>query len=182
MDADGSLHRAQDTSPNLILSARAATWLWSSESTSSGLRDGAASVETWRSDGGAEALVCVPLLHEYILTSLIAVRFSADNTEALLRDAARLTVLGRLWATAQALCELPGERDEPPRGVTPKELTARQLVILQGMSCGLTNAQIALQINFSESTVRLESMSIYRHFGVHSRFEAVEVARKAGVL
>jgi hypothetical protein len=30
--------------------------------------------------------------------------------------------------------------------------------------------------------VRVESLIIYRHFGVHSRGEAVEAAREAGVI
>lgn len=65
---------------------------------------------------------------------------------------------------------------------TADGLTVRQTVILQAMADGLTNAQIARRINFSESTVRVESMGIYRHFGVHSRTDAVRAAQEAGVL
>jgi DNA-binding NarL/FixJ family response regulator len=59
-------------------------------------------------------------------------------------------------------------------------LTARQGEILEAMAGGLTNREIAKLIRFSESTVRVESLIIYRHFGVHSRGEAVEAAREAG--
>jgi LuxR family maltose regulon positive regulatory protein len=61
-------------------------------------------------------------------------------------------------------------------------LTRRQRDILEGMAEGLTNRQIAARICFSESTVRLESMTIYRYFGVHSRMEAVAAARLEGIL
>lgn len=66
--------------------------------------------------------------------------------------------------------------------VARDEISPRQLAILQGMAEGLTNRQIAARICFSESTVRLESMAIYRHFGVHSRSQAVAAALASGVL
>jgi len=55
-------------------------------------------------------------------------------------------------------------------------------VILRAMAKGLTSRQIASRINFSESTVRMESMAIYRAYGVHSRVDAVAAARAAGHL
>ena len=61
-------------------------------------------------------------------------------------------------------------------------LTARQQAILMAMARGLTNRQIASRINFSESTVRMESLAIYRAYGVLSRAAAVAAARAAGHL
>ncbi len=75
-----------------------------------------------------------------------------------------------------------GETDERSRSASQEALTPRQSVILRAMARGLTNGQIAQLIRFSESTVRLESMCIYRHFDVHSRSEAVAAARDAGEL
>jgi DNA-binding CsgD family transcriptional regulator len=61
-------------------------------------------------------------------------------------------------------------------------LTDRQMRILRLMADGLTNAQIAERISFSESTVRLETLAIFRHFDVHSRRDAAEAARLQGML
>jgi LuxR family maltose regulon positive regulatory protein len=55
------------------------------------------------------------------------------------------------------------------------------LEILRWMSEGMTNREIAARICFSESTVRLESMAIYRILGVRSRSQAVATARQAGL-
>jgi DNA-binding CsgD family transcriptional regulator len=55
-------------------------------------------------------------------------------------------------------------------------LTARQLTILSLLVDGLTNPQIAQRIGFSESTVRQETMSIYRLLGVGDRRQAADVA------
>jgi DNA-binding CsgD family transcriptional regulator len=52
-------------------------------------------------------------------------------------------------------------------------LTSRQLTILSLMGQKLTNDQIAGRIGFSASTVRMESLAIYRELGVHDRYDAV---------
>ena len=61
-------------------------------------------------------------------------------------------------------------------------LSDRQLQTLQLIERNLTMRQIASRIGFSESTVRMESLAIYRALGVHDRREAVAVGRKLGLL
>ncbi len=64
----------------------------------------------------------------------------------------------------------------------PLSLTERQTSVLDLMAQGMTNAQIAKRIGFSESTVRQETMVIYRFFGVGGRQEAVAQASQRGLL
>lgn len=64
----------------------------------------------------------------------------------------------------------------------PKNLTDRQRDIVKLMSQGMTNEQIARRIKFSHSTVRQESMSIYKFFGVNDRHSAVMAARMNGYI
>jgi DNA-binding CsgD family transcriptional regulator len=61
-------------------------------------------------------------------------------------------------------------------------LSCRQLQILQMMANELTNPQIASRIGFSTSTVRMESLAIYRALGVHDRQHAVVAGRALGLL
>ena len=61
-------------------------------------------------------------------------------------------------------------------------LTERQTRILGLMAKGLTNAQISKRVGFSESTVRQETMAIYRYFGVGGRRDAVRLAGMRGML
>ncbi len=61
-------------------------------------------------------------------------------------------------------------------------LTARQRQVLHLMSQGMTNPQIAIRIGFSDSTVRMESMAIYRALGVHDRHHAIVAGRALGLL
>lgn len=61
-------------------------------------------------------------------------------------------------------------------------LTPRRIDILRLMSAGLSNKSIAQRIGYSESTVRHESMAIYRILGVPDRRTACLVARTRGLL
>lgn len=61
-------------------------------------------------------------------------------------------------------------------------LTSRQIQIIQFMSEGLVNAQIAPKLLVSESTVRQETVRIYRELGVANRQEAAAKARTLGLI
>ena len=62
------------------------------------------------------------------------------------------------------------------------ELTERQYEILLGMARGETNAQIAHQLILSESSIKQESVRIFRVLGVGSRQQAVAKAKATGLL
>ena len=64
----------------------------------------------------------------------------------------------------------------------PLELSKRQKMVLTWMSKGCTNAQIAHRVGFSESTVRQETMAIYRYLGAQGRHDAVQIAHLRGLL
>ena len=76
------------------------------------------------------------------------------------------------------------EESSPPstKRRSPDSLSERQLSILGLMAKGLTNAQISKRVGFSESTVRQETMAIYRFFGVGGRRVAVRLAGMRGLL
>jgi DNA-binding CsgD family transcriptional regulator len=63
-----------------------------------------------------------------------------------------------------------------------QELTSRQLKILELVADGLTNAAIAKMVLLSESTVRQETIRIFRVLQCHSRIEAIVKARAIGLL
>lgn len=63
-----------------------------------------------------------------------------------------------------------------PVGHGATELTDRQLQVLRFLVAGMTNPQIAQRIGFSDSTVRQETMAIYRFLDVMNRREAAQVA------
>jgi DNA-binding CsgD family transcriptional regulator len=69
-----------------------------------------------------------------------------------------------------------------PEAPAVGDLTARQLRVLSLMAKGMTNGQIARVLAFSESTVRQETMAIYRILQVKGRAEAFEFGRNHGLI
>lgn len=61
-------------------------------------------------------------------------------------------------------------------------LTSRQLRILSLMARGFTNGQVARMLAFSESTIRQDTMRIYRTLKVRGRHEAIDFGRANGLI
>lgn len=61
-------------------------------------------------------------------------------------------------------------------------LSARELEVLQHMASGMSNAQIADKLFVSVSTVKTHSSRIFEKLEVSRRTEAVNVARKFGII
>lgn len=62
------------------------------------------------------------------------------------------------------------------------ELTNRQIVILQHMAEGKTNQQIGRHMNLSESTIKQESVKIFRKLRVSNRLDAADYANRNGLI
>jgi len=76
----------------------------------------------------------------------------------------------------------PDSSNETPVANHVGAFTVRQLKILQAMSTGRTNHQIAIDLGFSVSTIRHESMRIYELLSVSDRQEAARKAKSLGIL
>ena len=61
-------------------------------------------------------------------------------------------------------------------------LSARQLQILQGFVEGKTNHELAEDLGFSVSTIRHETMEIYRSLGASDRKEAAKIAQDKSII
>lgn len=186
IDSRGALLRPAPTAGGSDLLLWTITRVWSDTDSHHDLSDGRALLRVRNQGSGGLGHMCVPVGLVGDVRAVLACAITAGSRGEVIRLASRLTLLTSfLSCQAQARgTETGGTSDREPaaEGPTPGYLTARQMRILQGMAEGLTNRQIAARICFSESTVRLESMAIYRHFGVHSRTRAVALARESGVL
>lgn len=68
----------------------------------------------------------------------------------------------------------PGQQNQRPTG--------RQMEILQLLTEGLENKQIARQLSISETTVKSHLRVIYARLGAHSRAEAAATALRLGLV
>jgi len=105
---------------------------------------------------------------------------SQENVEALLAEIYHYVPLIALYLTYMRERRNASVFDGQ-HSTNDLALTARQMTILRLMDDRLKNREISLAIGYSESTVRLEAMEIYRKLGVRGRREAVRVAAQLGM-
>ncbi len=72
--------------------------------------------------------------------------------------------------------EIPEYQSVTAKKSVPTSLSNRQKVILEMLSKGATNSEIATEIGYSESLVRQETIEIYRILGVSGRKELISAA------
>ncbi|MDO4169562.1 MAG: LuxR C-terminal-related transcriptional regulator [Lachnospiraceae bacterium] len=67
-------------------------------------------------------------------------------------------------------------------GTEKEHLTTTELLILKEVSNGMTNQEIATEMNIKQTTVKTHLYAIYRKLNVKSRVAAVNKAKESGVL
>jgi DNA-binding CsgD family transcriptional regulator len=75
-----------------------------------------------------------------------------------------------------------GSYSTSSREANGEDLTSRQLKILELMADGMVNVEIARDLMLSESTIRQETVRIYRALGVPNRTEAAKKGRVLGLI
>lgn len=76
-------------------------------------------------------------------------------------------------------------RKSPAQPASPQpehDLSEREIELLEQLSKGLKYEQIGQNLHISTGTVRKHIENIYRKLQVHNKLEAVEAARKKGVI
>lgn len=82
---------------------------------------------------------------------------------------------GNTWMPADVV-QADGDNSQPARSMDNElfsSLTRRQLLVLERMSMGESNKQIAYNLNIAETTVKAHVSAILRKLGVHNRMQAV---------
>ena len=107
------------------------------------------------------------------------VPLESENHILLEKDPAWL----RFLAEVRSFIGSPEEPDTPPEESkeTFHELTSREYEVLDLISRGLDNTEIAEKLYISQKTVRNHVTRIYSKLGVESRAKAIVLAREAGL-
>jgi DNA-binding NarL/FixJ family response regulator len=97
-----------------------------------------------------------------------------------------LSSLGGLFMDGKGLTlrgsQQPAPSPSEDENLPVQELTTRQVQIIHFIADGLTNAEIAKHVLLSESTVRQETIRIFRILKCHTRSEAIVKARASGII
>lgn len=111
----------------------------------------------------------------------VAKEQDAADFEAVIRGVRR----GWSWYPPEMLGEILSRlRSEASRGAERGELdvlSTRETEVLRAMMTGRRGRDIARALHISADTVRTHTQNIYSKLDVHSRLEAVSVARNAGL-
>ncbi len=135
-------------------------------------------------------LVALPIQHAEVITGCFMFKLSKGTPAPEFSDelTAMLSALGGMFMENKGLSlKTPSNgngnghvpNDEP---VAVQELTSRQVKIIKLIAEGMTNAEIAKVVLLSESTVRQETIRIFRILKCHSRSEAIVKARATGII
>jgi DNA-binding NarL/FixJ family response regulator len=96
---------------------------------------------------------------------------------------ALIPIISKLGAFILAtMASKPSRSGSVDPNANGEDLTSRQVQILELMADGLVNVEIAGQLLLSESTIRQETVRIYRALGVPNRAEAAKKARALGII
>jgi two-component system nitrate/nitrite response regulator NarL len=110
---------------------------------------------------------------------------SADVDEIL--DATRRISEGETLLSPEELVEMlriasQGREEEREARANIEQLTRREREVLQALSEGLSNKEIAERLHMSVDTERTHMMNILSKLGVHSRLQALLFAARHGLV
>ena len=99
------------------------------------------------------------------------------------KDASREELASSMTLVMAAGPEVPGQRGGRSRpGGSPPILTEREQQVLDGMSRGLSNAEIGRELFLSEDTVKTHARRLFRKLGAADRAQAVALGFRWGFL
>lgn len=71
--------------------------------------------------------------------------------------------------------------EDAPQNALADKLTPRELQMLEGLTLGKSNKEIARDLNITEPTVKLHVKTLYRKIGAANRTQAAMIAKEAGL-
>ncbi|MCD1261853.1 AAA family ATPase [Paenibacillus athensensis] len=136
-----------------------------------------------------KSILCLPVRYLdqrtgvlYLENNLVPGAFTAERLEVLEMIFARMVYL-RLGQLEDPLKPAAKERQAQAKEPLLIELlTSRELEILRLMAEGLSNKQIALQLEITEGTVKTHANNIYGKLQVNKRVQAIQRARELQLL
>lgn len=128
------------------------------------------------------ANLAIPFIKDGIPTGVLVLVLAPETKDSPIPSevAPALGKLGAFFFETRGFVAKSGAAPSGRESI--EDLTTRQVTILAFMAEGLTNADISQKVLLSESTVRQETIRIYRALAVGGRQEAVAKARALGVI
>jgi two-component system response regulator DevR len=130
----------------------------------------------------------VIILTAYFEYDLVYECLQAGARGYLIKDAEQLNLAEKLKAAMQGHIALDPRATDilvnyvRRKKLLPETLTDREMDVINLMSQGLTNREIANKLQLTENTIKGYVKEIFTKLGARNRIEAVTLARKRGML
>jgi two-component system response regulator DesR len=105
-----------------------------------------------------------------------------DRSAAEIVEAIRRIGAGEDVFDSQTRASPAAAADRSPGRAAHQRLTAREREVLGLVAAGLTNAEIAAELQLSPNTVKEHASSMFRKLGARNRADAIVRAQRLGVL
>ncbi|MDV7144003.1 response regulator transcription factor [Tropicimonas sp. TH_r6] len=92
-------------------------------------------------------------------------------------NAVRFMAMGEQYAPLDFMTA----EETAPKNALAEKLSRRELQVLEGLTQGKSNKEIARDLDVQEPTVKLHVKTLYRKIGVANRTQAAMVAKDAGL-
>lgn len=138
----------------------------------------------WRqtmAENGPGNVLAFPVVHERKTVGVVTA-LTADAAPGIDPSPAMLEGLGAAIGMWWSHPLTPRDRTLTVENESPLQLTGRQKQILMLVESGATNAAIARELGYSDSTIKQELTRAIAALRASSRTDAVERARKLGLL
>ena len=147
-------------------------------------------------DGGADfrpkstqpneslAAVTIPFLRGGTPVGCMVVTLSGSSEDVLVTEelTRAISSLGAYYLDSMGITAGRGLIETNGSDNPSEDLTERQKTVLKLMADGFTNAEIARELLLSESSIRQETVRIYKTLGVGSRQEAAKKGKALGLI
>ncbi len=136
-------------------------------------------------DDPDKGVLAIPLLRDSIPLGVMALVLDSGLRGMPIQESL-IPILSKIGTYCLAALTVPGRSlgnyASASREANGEDLTSRQVKILDLMADGMVNVEIARELMLSESTIRQETVRIYRTLGVPNRIEAAKKGRVLGLI
>ncbi len=107
--------------------------------------------------------------------------FLKHNSPGSLAQAIRLVAAGEMWVDQRVIQMLADVIPQRQEATFRKLLTEREQDVLRGLFEGLTNKEIAAQLQVSESAIKATLQQLFQKTGVRTRSQLVRIALESSL-
>lgn len=136
---------------------------------------------------GCSGVIAVKQLYPDVPVAVYSASPAADMEEACIEAGADIYIeksagSSELASALRGLLQADAEGEEPEPPANAGKLSKRQAQLIAMLDQGLSNREIATQLDISEHTVKVHLWRLFRRLGVKSRTQALHHARSHGLL